>query len=615
MPDRLLKVISAELPAYSIIVLGFIVVTVIDIEFLNSTSSKPVELIQINTGILAAAAVIQFLLTKLPSKDRVHDAEFLEHRATRLAKTLNGRIRIFNIELNTFDNHNLWKAFCTTKKVGEIEFVLSSNIFRRMERRLRAEFYDKQRLAGAHQEGRKYTLDVFSASKATLCFRVPVLSVDWERTAFALFVRQRKHWTYLKQTCLLFPKTAPLCSPRVPDADVGTGPAWAYRLFIESTNYEVVSECDNIMDHAAMGNRQCLFDKEDLLTLVEGKSQDWTHILTEHGINDHAIINRARQLTAQTAGAVTPHKSTVGSTVTVILDTPRASTFTDRRDPRLRITFMGIDPTKSKPLAIWAPPWNVNLKKWQEFTEQINTRLLDTFVVAHIEFANNPHQYTFSGAQYDLDDTLRFAAEHSAELGLTNQNWALLAVSVNSFLAAEVAAMHTQIDKLLLIMPGLDLFESLDNLLRNSLGELFTRRFYLAKPGVKASTPALKGGVNYFGTSRMSVYHLLDLCNRGGVRCTIDFLLENLGSFSARGGRIALGHSHYDSMTSWDSVAEIHRCLGLPNDSLIEVPWEHDIRSGVRYIPKVAGERPGAGPDVHVEALANWILHLNTTGG
>jgi len=171
-----------------------------------------------------------------------------------------------------------------------------------------------------------------------------------------------------------------------------------------------------------------------------------------------------------------------------------------------------------------------------------------------------------------------------------------------------------------MLMPSVNLLDSLDNLLREYFDvEIPARRIYLAKQGFRAGE--LRRGVNYFNKAKlraqMGVFHFLDLAHLGAAKCDdrhlSNVLTEFLNRVSGQGEQgVMVGHSEDDSMTTWNSVSKLCAGLNLRDGALQRVALEHNLETGVRYFRSPADDQSKKPSDSGMRQITHWLVRLGS---
>jgi len=491
----------------------------------------------------------------------------------KILKTFRGDILISNIELQTLRDKelDLWRKFCCNKKVGRIRIALLPHLFARLEVILRNDLVSKAAKAGDTVSPGDFLIDILEKAGDRLVISPIPPDDKWEGVAYCVFLGVRSEEADPQRSkVLLFVKSGPFSTL------VGQT-RWKYDHIVNTTDQGIIKRCIGEFGAFSRINGEAGDDPneltiKDLKTLVGGESKTIPEIGRLHSLSKEQIERFTR--------IVKPSQQNIKTTPSR-RDSARTITFKTARGT-CKLDFVGSPGEKPRPLAVWLPPWKV--PRWSEFTREIDKRLSARYAVAHLQFSNRSDNYTFTGAQQDILDVLQWSRTKDEFCGAHTGEILLLAVSVNAYVAAEIAATWDGGMDLCLLMPGVDLFDSLDNLLREARGtELFTRRFYLGKEGFRANE--VGDAVHFFGDARMAIYCFLDFLHRGAKRSDAAYFEDNLRAARER-GRILFGHSKRDSMTTWSAVKEVCRRTEL-SGSLSEISWCHDLNSGVRYVEDI----------------------------
>ncbi len=509
----------------------------------------------------------------------VLEAKLLIPQLLRYLHTFSGEVLIYNIELNTLAEHRLWSALCTRASITNIAIALPPHIFRRLEDRLRDSSLFDTLSPGAHKLG----------------FMIARDDPAWSRTAFAVFKPARPS-LIARPLTLLFYKTGP-CSTLKATSDPKTT-IWDYEYYSSTHDLSAQISCDKAF--ARVVDATATFTLADVHKLALGKSEAAPLVAAAHRLTKRVSDQLVTSI--QPSRGRIPYKLREGDTPTFLsIDSTRG---------RYRVYLNNPSGTTSRPVLLWMPPWGV--PNWRDYMAPYDARLAEHYLVAHLTYSGQTRHYTFSGAAADAEDALATIFHLRDQLRCRTDHVALVGVSVNAFLAAELAARAPSVRSLCMLMCAVDLMDALDSFRRVDQPQLWSRKIYCGKEQFCADhiTAAMR---TYFGQT-MSVLHLLDLPCRGAARCNEEFLVANLTDFVSReGASVLMGHSRQDTMTPWESADRVSEAVGRQACRLLEIGWFHDVQSGVRYGKLLRQENPAKSGEIAraeqgMEEVVDWLL-------
>jgi pimeloyl-ACP methyl ester carboxylesterase len=502
------------------------------------------------------------------SKIKIFEMNELYEKVACETEKFKGELVIFNIELNTLDQVDLWKRLIQPEGILKITIFLPAHIFLRLEKKFSE--YPK-------------ILELFLKGKDKIEIIVYPVIKQWEQIAFALFHPPTET---PKPSCILFPKVSPFSS-LCPDTNV-----WRYVNFLHAHSRLVIDACRGQIATIKNVAENTAFSVEEIVTLNEGNPISIPDIFSQHNGNEEkarftALVKREND---------GPFNARLeGSTLHI-----------ESRLRHIKVRFFNLDPNDSmKPLLLWLPPWRV--PGWMPFTESIDKELSDHYRVAHLHISENADKYTFTGAKLDSEEAIAQIGRLHNELRIQPNKIVLVGVSVGAFVAAEIAKSIESIKSICLLMPAVDLFDALDSFRSagNSPVELFTRKFYLAKDGFKASQ--LKSEHQQYFEGRMGAYHLYDLPFRGARCCNFRFFTDNLREFADSGRKLFVGYSEQDSMLKKETMFELSRSFDSLNCTIKnDIEWFHNVHTGVRYDSQVKSTS-GRPPQPGIENVVSWL--------
>jgi acetyl esterase/lipase len=517
---------------------------------------------------------IQLILLSKRGEPSTKIFEFAEvgQVVDEVLKRFEGDIILFNIEGNTLKQKELWSKLTRSEHVKSILLILPPHIVKRLEQNLASDEELKQALVSRDSKVR------------VLPQTIPN---DWNQMAFAFFDFAEGRIGKLQRDCaLLFPKTPPFSVRQ--KLDNASDPLWSYCKFAFSNQQGVVEVCRTVIqDLVSPELVSTAFVIEDLAHFAEGKpTTDFDVIARQHSLS---AANRVTFEELVTEPRATPRVSPMPTKLILTTSNGKAE-LRFRREPD----------GERKPLLLWLPPWGYH-PIWGEVTESVDAALAKHYRVAHLKMRYPAHNYTFTCAEQDVVSAVNAAMDHADECRLSAGGVLISAVSVNAFAAAAAAVKLDKVKALALFMPVVDLFASIDSFRNtNPIDLMFTRKFYHAKEGFRASGIS---DLKYFERPA-DVFNLLDLVFRGSRRCSIEFMRENLQELVRREVPIAMYHSRQDTMSRFDDVSALADSLGETSCTFVEIPWFHDVKTGLSRTDPISDAKTNV-PE-SVKGFATW---------
>jgi len=500
------------------------------------------------------------------TKVQVFEKDELYEKVVSETENFSGEILIFNIELNTFDQLELWKRLIQPEGISKVKIFLPAHIFLRLEKKLN----EYPQILNLFLEGKeKIQIIVYPDVK------------EWEQMAFALFNPPTK------PSCILFPKVSPF-STFCPNTKV-----WSYVFFLHAYSPLVVDACRNQINAIQNVATNTAFTIDEIVKFNEGNPVSIPDIFNQHNENAEKakfteLVKRDHdgEFEARLEGNSLKIKS---------------------RIREIEVCFFNLSQQETaKPLLLWLPPWRV--PGWMKFIEWMDKELSDRYRIAHLYISENADKYTFTSAKLDTEEAIKQIGHLHTQLKIEPNKIIIVGVSVGAFVAAEIAKSIESIKSICLLMPAIDLFDALDSFRSagNSPIELFTRKFYLAKNGFKASQ--INTQQEQYFEGRMGAYHLFDLPYRGAKCCNAKFFIENVREFTDAGGKVCIGYSEQDSMIKKETMSEVRQSFDRMNCAIKDIEWFHNVQTGVRYYSQVktsSGKPPQMQPGI--EKVVSWL--------
>lgn len=495
-------------------------------------------------------------------------------RNTMVSTSFAGEVNVFNIELQTIKDYELWNLVLQDKHVSSVKLAITRKVFHKLLEGLNSTPEIKETF------GYQDKMRVF-----------PILpSKNTKGVAFADFRNSsnpNKSFTYI------FPKNLPH-SVWEPD--------WIHEecvyLFFERSNDS------EFLSPLRQDFRKCTHIWEGLSIREIMKFLCSTPIsLDKVYVKNEAHIPEAQLKTHL------PCPETVYSKIGDIRlseqvrhKSRKVWVGTIEKRPNVEILQGSPNISRSKPTLLWLPPWGQ--LHWFHKVKDLDKVLSREFNVLHLNFQENSQNYTFSRAEQEACQAVQLLDRYRANMGLGN-GLVIVGVSINAYIAASLAAQFNIPDlwAMAFLSPSVDLFDGIDSFCRfqNDI-ELFATRAFLGKNGFKINDD-LPIEIRFFD-QRTQPYYILDMRMRGRTRCDREGFLQHLNKILDKIHDpdsfdnplpLFFAHCRKDDMISYHDVSQVVEQLNLDHGlgtrlKINDYAWRHDLSENVFFCP-AAGDR------------------------